>query len=132
MQLLVSSFKKANKIKIIFKYQLKMSSSKNLNVPDPRMTEESRKFISKFSKLMDRKLYKELNLNEIRSLIDTSTFMLNNKFKSENVIEKEYFVQNSNDNYSIPVTAYIPNDVNNLSPIVIYFHGGGWTICNLY
>lgn len=124
-------FKKDNLLRDSFsKIQRRMSKAKEVSF-DPRMTEESKKFIGKFSKLMDRKLYKQLNLDEIRNLINTSTFILNEKLKVENVIEKEYFVQNLDDNYDIPVTAYIPNNVaSKYSPITIYFHGGGWTICS--
>ena len=115
-------------LKSILKIDIKMLNTKT--TLDSRMTEESKKFISKFSKLMDRKIFKEMSLNDARSLIEASTLMLNKKVLCQNVNEKEYFVKNDHDGFEIPVTAYIPIDVKAQSPLVIYCHGGGWTICS--
>lgn len=92
---------------------------------DPRMTEETKKHVT-----IVHELTKQLNISieEERKMIDLFDSETNKAHQNENIEEKEYFIENKTDQYQIPVTAYIPKTISKDASIVVFIHGGGWSM----
>lgn len=64
-----------------------------------------------------------VQLRQRIALIDDEA---SSSYNNDNIIEKEYLVQNPNDNYNIPVSVYIPKNMSTYTSILIFIHGGGF------
>lgn len=94
---------------------------------DPRMTEETKKFVEQASVYYKLAFSNTTDIKEIRKYIDSIDDETNKNYKNENIVEKELLILNPKDNFQVPVTIYTPKNVSNDSSIVVFFIGSGWT-----
>jgi acetyl esterase len=106
-----------------------MAANKDIEIKfDDRMSSESKSFVLSYLKSMRPKDLINADLNTIRENRNKMANIVNKSLKFENLSIKEFFVNNTDDEYKVPVSVYIPNDVIKDSPITIFIHGGGWTL----
>ena len=98
---------------------------------DHRMTEETKTFIKKFLQTTDPTAITRLPLEVVRETRNNNAKLFNEKLNLPDLVEKEYFIENIKDGYQIPITAYIPSGSKQDFPLVVFFHGGGWTFCKI-
>lgn len=97
---------------------------------DENMSEETRRYVTFFLQTTSPRAILTADLNLVRQQRDQRANLLNGTVKISDLIEQEFFVTSDKDGYQIPVTAYIPHYVNPSHPIIVFFHGGGWTFCS--
>ena len=92
---------------------------------DERMTEETKEFDLK--KLKSGPVPNELN--KYREVMFSRAIAANASYKFDKIQIKEIKIINKSDNYEIPVSVYIPDNLKKNSPITIYYHGGALVNC---
>ena len=97
---------------------------------DDRMTDETKTFVTNFLLTTDPRAITKLPLSIVRDTRNSRSKIINEGLNIPDLVQKEFFVKNSDDDFQIPVTAYIPAGVKPDSPLVVFYHGGGWTFCS--
>lgn len=96
---------------------------------DTRMSEETKMFVSRMLKIFKPSEFTKTPLEILRTGRLEALNQLNQGLKFENLKSaKEIFIRNPVDDYKIPATVFIPKEVKKDSPIVVYYHGGGWAM----
>jgi acetyl esterase len=96
---------------------------------DDRMSEESRLFVKTLVNAFTVSELTKQPMPVYRNLALQAESELNKSLKFENLEEpREILIKNPVDGYEIPATIFAPIDVKKDTPIIVYYHGGGWTI----
>ena len=98
---------------------------------DKRMTAETKAFVIEFEKAFGSLDFSSIPFDAMRHGRDKQEKELIESLKFDN-LEKptEIFIKNPVDGYEIPASVFKPTDAKKDAPIVVFFHGGGWTICS--
>lgn len=91
---------------------------------DPRMSDETKAFVTNFLKMNDPRGILKNDVSVVRNTRNERSALMNKALNTENLELKEFSVNNINDNFEIPVTAYIPKGYSENSPLIVFIHGG--------
>ena len=97
---------------------------------DDRMSEETKTFVTRFLQTTDPRAITKLPLSVVRETRNNNARLMNAQLNIPDLVEKEFFIKNDKDGFEVPATAYIPSGTKPDSPLVVFFHGGGWTFCS--
>lgn len=95
---------------------------------DDRMSEETREFITSYMKVAKPETFMTKPVTEIRAEIEMA-HEHDAPVKLDNLPERpaEISIRNPVDGYEIPAFVFAPTDAPRNAPLVVYFHGGGWS-----
>ena len=98
---------------------------------DKRMTPETKAFSIEFQKTLGSLDFASIPIEAFRHGRDKQEKELNESLKFDNLDKPtEIFIKNPVDGYEIPASVFKPTDAKKDAPIVVFFHGGGWTMCS--
>ena len=97
---------------------------------DDRMSEETKTFMLGFLSVCKPSDFLKQPVQSIRNIDEENETRLIQTLKFENLPNKytQIFIKNPTDGYEIPLWVFSPSDAAKNAPIVIFFHGGGWSL----
>ena len=104
----------------------------NLLKLDERMTEETKNFVTNFLNNGRPTDILAKDINEVRQERIKAAKKINETISFDNLEVTEFEIDSKYDSFKIPITSYKPlnNDITSDNKIVLFFHGGGWSLGN--
>lgn len=95
---------------------------------DERMSAETKKFVSESLAVLRPSLFAQLPIELIRHGKDKEEKEIAAGVQFANLPSpRQIHIRNPTDGYEIPAWVFKPSDAAKNAPIVVFFHGGGWS-----